>query len=720
MNNFHLKIIKGNILLSGLYVILLTSLSLCLLVSLSFKSFLINYYENIQSSLYSDYDVLMSLNTDNDTSLANVTYLNDLSEFYTDYVTTFVCNSDTQISDDTVNLNYMAIDYVDLMRLYSYDIDSLNYKEVIISESLASQYDLSLDSTITIGDIKLKVISIEANKGYFNSSGFQNNVIVSKETMSEIMVLYNKYIFNMALFTTDNSAELISKLADVYGDFSFKDLANTFVSEDKINYINSLVILFSCFSVLGVVLLINYILTILNKNKQKALDCLRLLGADKKTIQKVNILHLLTLSLVVFVLFSLSIAFYFHLVNSFLDINNQINFWWFCLVGLVIFLLPIFYSFDMTKKLFFIITIVILIIFKQFVIISLVGLFFIVCYVFKVIITRFKLHFILYKIIKHNYFILITTCLMLVVMVFSIFDTYNSQLYNQQYNDYYLINTQDEISDEYNCVNLIEYNDVVCDFFNIGTLVGVSSENSEFYGFDELTVENNEIIVNKYYEYCYDLEVGDELSLTINNVNNVFIIKEFIDIEYEFGFYVFVNYDYLVDNFNVSNHNKVLIDKSTDVDELANSYILIDYYNDFNANNSYVLEIKMIIFIYLFVVVSLFIAVYIIKIVYDFASVKSIFHSLKNIGMNNSLFTKINVDILLLQLMFSSIFTIVFSCIINLFLNDIMIGFNSYINAFNLNFANIYVFITLVILVVLFIFVCSYFSRTNSRRQFVD
>lgn len=702
------KFLIKNPILTTLTIICITLSSLILVASSNISNYVNEFQSQQITNIYGDYDISLEADYETEASFASLLGIQNLNDYYDDYVTGFKSIA-TLSKDASIDVDLLVTDTSSLNKLTNENYKYFGYGDIVVSKHLADELNLKLYDKIQIShygfNTDVYVSDIVDNKNIFSNTSELNTVVISHYTMTSIFPIYNQYLFNFALFKTDN-LELISKLEESYPLFITKDIKNDnmFLLIARSSELFAIAIAIPC---LILCLLISYTISnYFEEHRNNELIKLRKIGVNEKNINIIKYIQSLLLSIISLLLVVLLVSILIPIVNNMYNINFRLELIEYFKVGLYILLVP--FVIDLfihlnnkniitNKKIVIIASLLMLLLItlnlinKSF--FSTINLFILYSFIFT-------LPYITYNVIKiilnkKNSILSILTkiekCSLLPVLTISIIMTFSMTFYlNISYDTNVVLSTKDDIT-----ITGLTSNNNYKDVFNKFDATYIYEKNgltledeflNKMYSVDDLytlknsfgmdiqkmySFESDEIIVSSYYNDVINYQIGDKVTLVINNISRELTISGFYLENIQYGNCIFINFETL-STFNISNYNKIIIHNYNDLnninDILDNNNISARVYSGISAsNNTFYTNVSLVNVISNFIILLILVEVLFVSIL-RYRNIKQEINVIKMVGCTNLKLILTDLFIFILKVLISLIISIV----IVLLLKDVL------------------------------------------------
>lgn len=628
---YALKFLKKNIILTILTILCVTGSSLILTASTNIGEYSLAVQKQELTNNFGDYDLSLIADYETDATFASVLKIKELEEYYDEYITAFRSLASLKIVDEEVNVDLMACDTSTLNSLTSAGYKNFGYGDIVISKSLANKYNLSVNDKFIISHFGFER-SVYISNIVDNSNVFSNSeldlVVIDHTTMSDLFPFYNKYVFNFALFKSDNPS-LEAMLNESYSMFATTNL-------NSIEYIQkvadmtqyyTLVILIPC---LLICLVISYtIYGYFEKKNDVEFNKLTKIGLENKNVKKIKLIQNIVLSTTSLVIVLLFLCVLLPVVNNVYGIKFTLGVveilyvaTYIYLVPIIIYLIFIIQNKIKRKTLFIFSLMCITILFylisfwlKQFDIYFL-NILSIYLFVFTAPVVLFH---VIKMIIKNkkwliNVIIRIEKCFLLPILTIGVLLSFSFNFYISVLNTGNVVLTNDNDITITGIKEGIDYK-TMFDGYDATFLYQKSSVklNDEqlriMYGIDNIDVINDlfnidiknvsslnsgEVVLSTYYKDVEGLEIGDEVRVNVNNIESSHTISGFVKSGMVASSFMFISNETLGDNYNVNECNKIIIkncvETSTISSMLKNQGVNARVYNGISSSNAVYLK----------------------------------------------------------------------------------------------------------------------------------
>lgn len=595
---YTLKFLLKNLVLTTLTVLCIASSGLILLASTNISDYASELQYQAIKNMYSDYNVSLTIDHQTDATFASVLGITNLEDYYDDYISGF--KSMANISSDELNfdVDLLASDTTTLNKYTKKDYNKFGYGDIVISSYLAKQLNVSLYDKVEITHygytMDLYVSEIVDNDSIFSSTSELSTVVIEHYTMAKIFPIYNKYLFNFALFKTDN-LELIDKLEDAYPTFNTKDVSIDALFTDDSSVVSQTVIAITIPSLILCILISYTIFKYFEDYNNNELLKLKKIGLDESNAKKIKVLQNLFLSLFSLIIILFGTIIFIPLVNNLYNISFQLDIIDYINVSLYIFLVPLIIHLCLycnkrnliTPIKTFITTVVLVAIYclgllidsKLLLTINLIIAYILIFTIPKLIYSLIKYLFskkqslisLLTKIEKCSILSLLTVSILLTFsMSFFINISISNHIVLSKENDVTVItNTLNvdykELFNEYDTTYIYEKSDVLVNDTLIAKLICFDDlDTIKLFDIDvgdTNSFNNNEIIISSYYRDILNYNINDTLTVEVNHIEKELTIAGFINEGAYYSSLIFIPYE-TITQFSVSNYNKIIIHNS--------------------------------------------------------------------------------------------------------------------------------------------------------------
>lgn len=639
-------------ILTVLTILCIVSSTLILAGATNVSDVSIKHFTQQRENIYGNYNISLNSSSDNDNLFYSTARISDYSNYYDEYISFFLSSS-TIYNDNTASIvDLMVTDLQTLETLTNIKYKSLGYGDVIISKELATQFNVKLydyfDVTHFGYTTRLYVSDIIDNQSVFSSNVEMPRIVIDHSTMYDLFPVYNKYIFNVALFKTDDLT-LISKLSEEFPHFSCVDLINNLQTTLSLNKINASLALVSIPSLLLCIVICHTVLTYFKKHNEPEFVKLVKIGLEPIEVKKIKFLQTIFISILSLIIFNILLLIVVDKVNAMYGISFAFDAIDYFVFTSFILLLPTFLNVlvqykekaIMSLKKQFIINIVIVLLLVLFTLLvnkyTIVPL---ITFSFALVVTiPLLLKTIVYQFIKKKEVFLvfltkiekcsITFILTLGLLISFVFANYfefsnDTNILLSDTNDITISVSDSEFDyktllNDYNGFYYYDKTNIHINDTELYKLYGVDDvvDIQEVFNLEmnDLTLNSNEIIISSFYYDNYNVEVGDLVSVRINNIEVELEVSGFIKSTAHNSMFSFINMDTLRDSFQISNYNKIILkDSITSYNDvlkiLASEGINIRMHSGFttyylNHHNSMSLVSLIMFFIILIVVFEL-------------------------------------------------------------------------------------------------------------------
>ncbi len=688
------KFLRKNVLLTIITVLSITFSGLILIASTNMSNYVRCVQNQMVENTYGDYDVSLVADYESDASFASILGIIELEEYYDEYISGFKSIASVNINGGMFDIDLLSLEHSSLESLTNNEYNKYGFGDVVISKYLANKLNLKIHDKVVINhygyEMDMYVSQIVDNDSIFSNNAELSTIVISPDTFSKLFPIYNKYLFNFALFKSDN-IDFISVLEQRYPLFTTTDINDNYMVNMISNSSEVYVISITTAAII-VCLFISYTMfQYFDEHNNKELLKLSKLGVNNRDVTIIKFLQNIFISTLCILFILILSSCLIPILNVIYGVNFVLPFSTYILVFLYTYISPILLyglkEFNNKRGLSnkMIVTI-------NIGLVSLYGLFsFIDSYITSILcfIIIYIMVFTLPKLVN----LILTSCFkvkncitgivckvekcsLMSLLTISFMLTFSMSFYQgisdtnllilSNKNDITISNFSNnldckEIFKEYDATYIYEKNHIKIDGYNIEMMYGVDDISVVLDKFN-LNISNNsslnynEILVSSYYRDILNYNIGDIIDVEINGISNDFSISGFINDNVYYSSCVFMDFS-SVKLFNIVNYNKVVIHECTNSGYI--NVLLSEngvYARVFNGttqvNENYFKNVFLVDVISIFIIILISIEVLFVFILRNknMSKENGIF---KMLGCNNNVLLSINITLCLFKVVIS-------------------------------------------------------------------